>query len=143
EPEKLCEGVTPDLDKVECTLNGVRFVFTLPGLMATVGSAAIATATGSATLGLTAVGLPLMMFDSAKAAQSCNENIAYKKMLSRLHNAQLLDSEQSRLIDSDGAQRDVLKMDCVQLQTFLQLRLDILVKKRFKPDLVNAQYTPE
>lgn len=117
-----------DLKKLSCTVDGIKMEFEIPTLALNMGLTAGAVLTGAPGSAITLATLPLLVYGTSKEAKECNADTDHKIMLVKIHNLSLLEGE-SRL-DIENKNKDVLKMQCDDLNKFLKTRLETIAMKR-------------
>ena len=125
--KNLCQDEN-NLNTLSCTVDGIKMEFEIPTLALNMGLTTGAILTGAPGSAVALATLPLLAYGASKEAKECNADIAHKTMLVKIHNLSLLEGENS--LDVENKNKDVLKMQCSDLRTFLKTRLETIAMKR-------------
>jgi hypothetical protein len=127
DPQKLCSDFA-ELDKTKCALDGAKSQLTFVNLTFLI-SAGIG---GNVAMAASLARLPLIIYSAGKSAEECHQDLNFKAMNVKLHNLSLMENEKP--LDVNGKDQAVLNMQCADLSTFLNKRLDVLSQKRSEND---------
>ncbi len=128
-PKDICQDEA-ELNILKCSWNGAKMEFQVSNLILSVAVAFGTSLAGLSTTSSTLVSLPFLIYEKGKEEEACNADIPYKKMAIKMHNLSLFENE--RPLDVEGKDKDILKMQCADLKSFLLNRIDVFSQKRLE-----------
>jgi hypothetical protein len=126
-PQDLCKD-EEDLNVLTCLIDGAKVQFEIPSLALTAGLTLGTMLVGTSSAASMALALPIVVYGAAAESEACNADVEFKKMAIRIHNLSLFEDE--RPLDIEKQDKDILKMECIDLKKFLQNRLEVMSQKR-------------